>query len=649
MKNKKFGLLIAGSLFVSMFAVSSGAVGVAVTEDEQWPSQSAAVAGLHVFELDEVAGLRNNISVLTNTDSSGSMKLCTNATLSPCNTSTGYSFRAVLGPCTTAVTIDCIEAVTATPSTGSPVTGVFKQFFPAVGMNDFVGSASDSVPNGGPPSLWTLAGLPHVAGSDYEVTVEIAGRKVNGDAKKSPRSFFASITPVNIFQTSCNVEFQGTCMDTYKEQTTNGKTDVRLSGVAADQDEGIRCVNWGEDSKCALKRTFPDGAKFTIKVRLSTTPGGWLHGRMKDPTASIVTADGVTTVSVTAEPTKVPIVSGAALYTALPTEIKTWFDTNIRTCCGTRLGFGTSSEDRNAISTPTAYSETAFTQLKLWTTFLNDKAAALPTQWSVRTLSDSEMSSAPKCIKEGVGVTGIVATNASAYGQGPPSFDDATKTLNYKVAAPHYEKNGTTEFKGRYALILRSDIAKCRYNLTDATATASVAVVAEDNSSKTATISTSNTDGWFKFSASGFTHSAPTIKVKLVQQEVTTTTTASTTTSSTTVTIPVVTTTLPSVTVTTPSSNSSFISAPSNPKVKVGKTTTVTSALRAIGASIPSGAKVVVTKSTSSVKKCSVTQNKTIKGLSKGNCKLTVSITPKATKAIPHPKTTKKSVTVIIS
>lgn len=108
---------------------------------------------------------------------------------------------------------------------------------------------------------------------------------------------------------------------------------------------------------------------------------------------------------------------------------------------------------RNIIVSPSAFSETAFTQLKLWTGFIGDKAAAMPSQWSVRTLSDSEMKNAPACIRDGVGVTGIVATNASAYAEGPPSYNSATSTLNYKVAAPHYEKMaplslmaGTTSF-----------------------------------------------------------------------------------------------------------------------------------------------------------------------------------------------------------
>jgi hypothetical protein len=158
------------------------------------------------------------------------------------------------------------------------------------------------------------------------------------------------------------------------------------------------------------------------------------------------------------------------------------------------------------------------------------------------------------------------------------------------------------------------------YNLTDASVTSSVDVLAEDNSAKVATISTSNIDGWFKFSASGFTHSAPTIKVRLLQQEVTTS-------------LPLVGITKPTV----------------YPKVKVGKTTTVISAAKKNGIKIPSGATVRVVVSSSSKKKCSVSSQRTVKALAKGTCSLSVYVTPKKTKAVPKPKTKRNTVKILIS
>jgi hypothetical protein len=218
-------------------------------------------------------------------------------------------------------------------------------------------------------------------------------------------------------------------------------------------------------------------------------------------------------------------------------------------------------------------------------------------------------------------VTGIVATNSTLYSEGPPSFDSATSTLNYKVAAPHYEKDGKTEFKGRYDLILRSDIAKCLYGLDDSPVTSEVAVVDESGAPKTATTSMTLSDGWFKFSAAGYTHSAPTVKTKLLQTK-------------TVVTAP--------ATVTAPASLA-------KPKVKKGKTISATSIAKSAALAIPKGARVVTTVSAKSKKICSLSRANTVRGLKKGNCVVSIAVTPKKSKQIHKPKTIRRNVTVVVS
>ena len=213
---KKIPFFAVAALLACVIPVTNGAFASSSIEDEQFPSQFSAAPGMHGFELNEVSGLRDNVSVLTGSDSTG-QKICTSTTASACSSSAGYSFRAVLGPCTSAVVVDCIEGLTGTLSDGTSVAGVFKQYFPLQGVTDFVGSPSEGVPSGGPPSLWTLSGVPHNFGNDYQVTVEVVGSKKNGDALTPTRSFFASVTPVSIFQTTCDVRYNGHCMDTYRE------------------------------------------------------------------------------------------------------------------------------------------------------------------------------------------------------------------------------------------------------------------------------------------------------------------------------------------------------------------------------------------------------------------------------------------------
>lgn len=602
-------ILVAVLAFSVIGFVSSRPVNSVGVEDEQIPSALVSTSGFHGFELNEISGLRNNVSVLT-TETSTGKRLCTSATAAPCDGANGYSFKAVLGPCTQPVTVDCIESVNTVSSSGS-TAGVFKEYFPASSPNAYTGSPSEGVPSGKSPSLWTFANLPHAFGSDYQVTVEVTGMKTNGDALKPLRTFFVNITPVSIYQTSCDPQYNGTCMDEYVEETTNGTTQVKFRGAAADQDGGYRCQNWGENAKCALKHAFPANARFAIKVRLSTTPTGWLHGRMKDPKASITRADNVTNVLIEADPVKVPTVSTGAQWGSLPASVQQWFIDNCPNSCGTRIpgSLSNSPNSRNAISNPAAFSESSFSQLKLWTNVIQDKATSVPSVWNVRTLSYSEMAKAPKCISDGTGVTGIVATNSTLYAEGPPAFDSTTSTLNYKVAAPHYEKDGSTEFKGTYDLILRSDIAKCLYGFDDATSTSKVEVTAEDGSAKPVTTSMSVADGWFKFAASGFTFSAPTVKVSLIRP--------------------------------TP--------AFKVPTLKKGKTRTVSSVAKAYGLAIPARATVKVSVSAKSKKICKVNSNQTIRAVAKGSCVMKISVTPKPTTKVKKPKTKSKTVTIKIT
>ena len=572
------------------------------TEDEQYPSLVSSAVGAHSIEMNEVSGLRDNVSVLVGKDDAGIDRICSSASSAPCNSSKGYYFRAVLEPCSASVTVDCIESVTAT-SNGVSSNGVFSQFFPLKGVTDFTGSETDGVPNGVAPSMWDFPSVPHAFGSKYQVTVQVTGMKTNGDALKPLRTFFANITPVSVSPVQCTVQGNGHCMDTFYEDSNSGK--IRFAGVAADQDAGVRCQNWGENSQCALKHAFPAGVTFGLKVRLRTVPTGWLHGRLNNPTASIVTADGVTTVSISAAPTRVPVAAASANWSALPTNIQAWFDANCPSNCGTRQPGSLSlpGAQRNAMSGPLAYSATSFEQLALWKDFMQDKAYAVPSIWNVRTLSYGEMEKAPACIKDGKGVTGIVSTNSTLYAEGPPAFNSADSTLDYKVAALHYERDGTTPFLGNYSLLLRDDIAKCLYNAPLFAGDSAVTVTAENGTTSTATTSFTQEGGWVKFVASGYTHSSPTLRAKLI---------------------------------------------PKWPSVKKGKKISGKSIAKTYGVSIPSKAKLTLTVVASSKKVCSVTGTSVV-GTKKGTCRVKISVTPAKTKKVPKPKTVSQTVKVVVN
>jgi hypothetical protein len=591
--------------FISLVMVATllvgggGAASSVAVEDEQIPSPHSSGQGRHGIEMNEVAGLRDNVSVLI----SGDSRLCSSVDDSACGASSSLSFRAVLGPCTPTVTVDCIETVTAKRA-GNAETGSFSRYFPNRGVTDFVGSPRMGIPDGVAPGLWEFPSVPHAFGSTYQVTVLIAGSSSNGDALAPSRSFFANITPVSIYQTNCNVQFNGHCMDTYYEDSVGGRPTVRFAGVAADQDGGFRCQNWGENSQCALKHAFPDDVNFELRVRLRKSPNGWLHGRMSDPTASIVeTSPGVTTMTVSAMPVKVPVVAKSVDWSALPAAIQRFFESC--STCGTRLRDNDLSNPavRNLVSTPAAHKTTSFDQLELWKSFINDSAHALPSVWNVRTLSEDEMESAPSCIRRGTGITGIVSTNATLYAEGPPEYDPAKGALNYRVSAPHFLKDGVTPFSGYYGLLLREDIAECLYGAPSFSSAAQLKVTSVDGTAKSSTTSFSRTDGWFRFVASGYLHSVPVISARLT---------------------------------------------PKWPTVRRTKKLSLTSVARLYGMAVPTRATVTATVSAGSKKYCRVGSSGSVTGVKTGRCALTISVRPRPTKKTPRPRTVRKTVTVMV-
>ena len=113
-------------------------------------------------------------------------------------------------------------------------------------------------------------------------------------------------------------------------------------------------------------------------------------------------------------------------------------------------------------------------------------------------------------------------TNATQYSAGPPTFDRAAGSLDYKVAAPHYTSGGSV-FLGTYDLVMRSDVARCIYGFSKAPLNASISVVDNEGVTTTATKLVSERDGWIRIAAYGFGFSSPTIKVVLTQESTTAT------------------------------------------------------------------------------------------------------------------------------
>ncbi|MEY4372416.1 MAG: hypothetical protein RL219_1185 [Actinomycetota bacterium] len=81
----------------------------------------------------------------------------------------------------------------------------------------------------------------------------------------------------------------------------------------------------------------------------------------------------------------------------------------------------------------------------------------------------------------------------------------------------------------------------------------------------------------------------------------------------------------------TPTPGTSAPAASKVSSVKKGKSITLVAAMKKAGAKIPAGATVTISQTAASKKICAVLNKKTIKGLKKGTCSITVKVTPKRT------------------
>ena len=443
-------------------------------------------------------------------------------------TSQNLRFQALIPVCQSNSDLNCIVSVTAKKEDGTELVGEFSRYFPTKAQNAYEGSVEKKLPTGATSSLFTIPGAPHNGGNAYLASVYLAGN-VNKQSGASLSEFSARITPVQpqtapMITGSCGVS---SCPDAgwaFNERTPSQGWRQQGPGFDGTHSCAATAV---KESLCAQRFGFPDNFRFTIKIRLNQAPTGWMHGRIADPIINISEDSGITTISVDAIPVRVPIVYKSNLWTELPAEIKSAYSETtgqfLRGFSGgfTRIDGGGSDQadplKRNFTSTPKPSGDGGLEELKTWLPIINDKATASPSMWSVRTLDPNEAEGANNCFKSGSTLTGIVTTNSTQYAAGPPVFNKAEGSLVYKVAAPHFDSKGAV-FKGRYSLVLRSDVARCIYGFSKAPIKAELSIVSADGSPQVATVIVSEANGWLRLRADNFEFSSPTVKVTLSQE-----------------------------------------------------------------------------------------------------------------------------------
>ena len=494
-----------------------------------WSIPNDAERGMHIQEFidfppNEIASeLTDNLRVIELKDD----PTCRSAADARC-IGRDLRYKAVVPKCLTANDVNCTEDFGIIDSAGSKVSANFGRFFPLKAMNEFSGDPSHNIPDGVAGSLYNLPQATHDGGDKYYVSVILSGN-VWGAGKSSQPELNVRITPVkleqsNYYARSNDSEGAGwaSSKDAYSGEVRWGHRD---SGWLGDQ----YCVaSSAQEKLCAQKYAFPAATRFYVTVRVSQLPVGWMHGRISSPDIEIMTGSSYSKIEIQGNPIAVPAVYKMYRYPEMPSALKAMYDvekggykpdcpTDAKYCAGGRSFASTDPMGRNVIIAPDAWQASGMEQLKLWLPYVNDKATALLSFWSARTLGAQEMNGANRCFSDSTKLTGIVSTNSTQYSAGPPAFNQTDGTLDYKVASPHYGTTGDV-FKGTYDLVMRSAVARCIYGFSKAPINATLSITSSDGTPQLTTTVIGEKNGWLYLQAKNFEFSAPTIQAKLTQE-----------------------------------------------------------------------------------------------------------------------------------
>lgn len=505
---------------ISIILVASSSTSVRATDipDEQWSimdglmEKSADRTGVTLLgiSIEDNSNLSERASNIVGRDASISgelgLRLCPTIESKFCIPGQAQYLYAILPVCNSETEINCVVGLMAIKN-GTEIKGQYKRNFPERGYTDFPANLARNIPQGSTPSIWSFPGLQHSGGtSEYLASFGVEA-SFNGKSVAQFNSYNANINPVSI---KAGKWGRNEIKDA-SSKSASCKTACGMELLGHSYDDKFVCASLGEGF-CAMRETFPPDVRFKISVRLSQSPTGWLHGRLKSPNVEIKEIGSGVSISIEAEPVSVPVVGILEAKSSLPLEIVSKYQNESSFVWSTN---NSSIEDSNHLVMYQPDNQKAFDALNDWKEFIKDRANASPTAWAVRSLSSGDGTAA--CFKSTNELVGIVTTNSMVYLGAPPVFDRNSQSLDYKVASPHFTSKGEV-FKGTYDLLLKSDVARCLYGFSNAPITAKISIVSESGQSSVATTVVNEKNGWMKMAAYGFTFSSPTVRVKLTQE-----------------------------------------------------------------------------------------------------------------------------------
>jgi hypothetical protein len=488
--------------------------------DDTWFFEQPETDGWHGIKFADRANMMDTFSYLKRTETFHG-KPCESTAEGRCADSAAQEFSAILPVCASNSDVNCVAKLSVVNESGDQTDAVFSRSVPSKGPSEFAAEPTVDLPAGRSGQLWELPSAAHAAGNQYYTRVRVTGTR-DAIGKFEHNSLDVGLFAAKASEVACS----NPCVNRLALNRSMGSWELNGPGNGAQWNKTCVAVSEsnGATATCLERKAFPSDRRFSVTVRLSQSPSGWLHGRLSSPSVSLSSSKGVVTVEISGKSVSVPVIATGMDWSLLPESLKAVYAGGLWPGSRAEGGSSTSRQEvpkldrpvANILYLPSSSGKAVIEELQAWLPVVNDQASANVSTWGMRSLSAAEMSGASECIKSEPGVAGIVTTNATAYSAGPPKFVEKTGTLDYKVAGPHLSSGGGI-FSGDYNLLMKSSVARCIYGFTSDPVSMSLSVVDTGGESQAVETAVSESDGWMKLSASGFTHSSPTIRAKLTQ------------------------------------------------------------------------------------------------------------------------------------
>lgn len=323
---------------------------------------------------------------------------------------------------------------------------------------------------GGVASSWELPTTPHEFGVHYLAVVQFKSSTLNERSAFNPELGFSEL---------------------------NGMIRPWYWKCA---EMGFNCDSVGvELGKSPFE--FPTDSEYRITVRtnfISSRIGTWVVGRLEKPTVDFNSEKLIISGRPVVYPLGFSLLNTKEECSAKIETVMNKYFPKVQGFCSISSWFSTNSNDEVA--------------LPLFDAVANDVIQnAATSRWTfsnAKTSNKAEICPDPKSFS-------FATSNAMLYSVNPPVWDKENSTLSYRIASTHLDRNGNVN-KGSYSLAISKKKADCLWKFDTAKASATISITNSEGTQNIAVSSLRTSKDWIYFDASGFTFSAPEIKVKLI-------------------------------------------------------------------------------------------------------------------------------------